>query len=532
MNKKNFKRLALIAVMGLTIMACSQSEDTQTISKDIQESTVDGMFHYTMYLNCDAPDDDNSATTRAVTRDWPNNAVLYLRYKNGSSYVAGKATYNRTAGSWNVDVPSSLPTTNSASCEVYYFENVGSESGNSVTLNESTCCFFTTSATYKHPSSSAITVNATLGRKTWRLRFKGTSGTAITLPGSGNEVNYFTAFNYSTGNFTKEKKDVSLSVGTNGYTSYVYGEFSNTTGGKITVTNGNQSYYRTITASNLAIGESGCLTIPTSNSHSGWEVLLPKEDDTVDPNATIQTDYAVTFTDGIVMTWQLGSTVNTFDYHVYTKSDVEALTEEQLANKIYSSPYTLAYADYFFSSTGSQFFTSNTEYYLCAVAKNSSGVRGPVLKHLFKTNSENLPYAEISNVKATSTTKWTYDIALKNNAKSYYLFTSVDEDDYTGDWHWLAFYVHYAATSGQLTPREWSTVATTLSSGTCNLITICTWGIGANNNIGNPNIAYGNVNLVDARPLYSASSTPMKEVLSKERMLRLRDNTVIYRIDQ
>lgn len=524
MNKKNFKRLALIAVMGLTVMACSQSEDIPAISEDTPESTADGMYHYTMYLNCAAPDDAGSTTTRAVTKEWPNNAVLYLRYKNGSSYVAGKATYNKTAGSWNVNVPSSLPTTSSAACEVYYFENAGSESGNSVTLNESTCCFFTTSATYKHPSSSAITVNATLGRKTWRLRFKGTSYTTITLPSGDNEVNYFTAFDTSTGVFSTGKKQVSLTVASNGYTPYVYGTFSSTSGGKITVTNGNQSYYRTITASNLAVGESGCLTIPTESSYSGWTPI--------DPNATIVQNFVVLFTDGIAMDWKLGSTVSTFDYTVFKKTAAEALTDDELCNEIYDeNHYDMQYADYDFKSTSSDWYTPDTEYYLCAVAKNSKGQRGPVLRYLFRTKAESLPYASISNIKAASTTKWTYNISLKNNAKSYYLGTNSDEDTYNSDWHWFAYTVNYWASTNQIESIDWESVESTLSSGTCKYITICTWGVGPNGSIGNANVGYGST--ASSRQWRASSKKsfgPENETMPKANRYAIKESTRFYKI--
>lgn len=531
MKRNHFSRLALAIVLGLTAVACSQNDDTQDIIAQEQQMANDGMYHYTMYLNCDAPVDDSIAATRAVTYEWANNSVLYMRYKNGSSFISGKATYNKSKGSWDVDVPKSLPTTNGSTCEVYYFENAGSESGGIISLTEQSACYFTTSAAYSHPSSSSISVTATLGRKTWRLRFKGTSGTTITLPANDNDINYFSAFDLATGNFSKNQKEVTLTV-SSGYTPYIYGEFKySSVSNAIRIDrNDDSEYYYTkdFASSKLAVGESGYLTIPSANSYSGWE-RKPKEK--IDPNATIKVDYYTTFTDGIAWNWTLGSTVNTFDYVVGKKDYIDGLSDDEVITHAYGdNPYGSEYADYNFKHTDEEWYAPNTEYYLCAVAKNSAGVRGPVLRYLFKTNSENLPYAAISNIKAASTTKWTFDITLKNNAKSYYLTTSTDEDDYTKDWHWMAFYAHYYATNGLIETHDWSSVQSTLNSGTCKIITICTWGVDASKNIGNPTVAYGSTS--SARRQAPAAKLPMKAMMSKKDMEKMLEHTTLYRINE
>lgn len=530
MSKKLFSRIVLLLFVGLTVASCSQIEDAEAISVQTQQMGEDGMYHYQMHLDCAMPSYDTNGQTRAVTYDkWEDNHVLNLRFKNGSSWIIGQATYSKTDNIWDVRTNTTLPTTSGEeTCEVYYFYQASGSSSTQITMNEQTACYMTKAGKYSHPTDNSVSMTAVLDKMTWRLRFKGTAGTSITLPGSDNDINFFSALSLTTGNFTSGKKNVSLTVASDGYTPYVYGAFSSTTGGKITVTNGVQSYYRTITSSSLAVGESGSLTIPTANSYSGWTLV---SNTVVDPNATITPNDMVTFTDGIATSWKLGSTANTFDYSVYKKSRAESLTDEELANDIYTSPISQDRAGNGFGIWDSEWFDPDTEYYLCAVAKNSSGARGPVLRQLFKTKSESLPYAEISNIKAASTTKWTYNIALKNNAKSYYLLTSTDEDDYNTDWHWFAYIAHYGVTSGQLEAHDWTSVATTLSSGTCNVITICTWGLDTNNNIGNCKVAFGNTTS-SAKAVISDSSIPGKMLLTREKMLRMRDNTVIYRIDE
>lgn len=539
MKTKDFFRLSLMMVMGLTFAACSQSDDVASEQNTTQQMVgTDGLYHYTMQLNCSVPSDDAADGTRAVTYDWANGSTIYVRFNtSGSSYVNGTATYNSSQKSWNISSTSSLSANSSAlKCELYYFVNPVSVGSSVITLDEKTACYYTTSATYVCTSSNVISVSGNLNRKTWRMRFKGTNGTTVTLPASDDDNNkydikYLSSFNRQTGTFAESQKDISLSV-SNGYTPYIYGVFKNNGSNSIRLDNSSvQNYYfiRSLTSSQLAVGESAYLTIPTENTPTGWE---KKEKVHVDPNAWIQVENPATFTDGIAMTFNFGSSVNTFDFIVLSKSSAASFSDDELANKIYTSdPYTSEDFDYLFKNTNSSSYSANTEYYLCAVGKNASGDRGPVLRYLFKTNATTLPYAEISNVKAASSTKWTYSIALKNNAKSYYLATSTDEDDYNKDWHWFAYYTYRWGSSGQLEAHDWSSVATTLSSGSCNLLTVCTWGLDSNNKFGNPNVAYGSANS-SSRALRPVVVTKTKDSISKKEIEKMRERIKIYKIDE
>ena len=535
MKTKDFFRLSLMMVMGLTFAACSQSDDVASEQNTTQQMVgTDGLYHYTMQLNCSVPSDDAADGTRAVTYDWANGSTIYVRFNtSGSSYVNGTATYNSSQKSWNISSASSLSANSSAlKCELYYFVNPVSVGSSVITLDEKTACYYTTSATYVCTSSNVISVSGNLNRKTWRMRFKGTNGTTVSLPSSENDIKYLSSFNRQTGGFADSPKDVQLTVNSSGYTDYIYGTFINSGSNSIRIENSAvKDYYftRSLTSSQLAVGESAYLTIPTEYSYSGWE---RKQKDSVDPNAWVQVENPATFTDGIVMKFKFGSTANSFDYMVYTKSAADSRTDDVLVSEIFEdTPYSSEYFDHYFKNTKSSFYSANTEYCLCAIAKNSSGQRGPILRYNFKTNATNLPYAEISNVKAASSTKWTYSIALKNSAKSYYLATSTDEDDYNGDWHWFAYYVYLWGIGGQLETHDWTSVATTLNSGSCNLLTVCTWGLDSSNKFGNPNVAYGSANSSSrsARPVVV---TKTKDFISKEKMKKIGESTTVYKIEQ
>ena len=263
-----------------------------------------------------------------------------------------------------------------------------------------------------------------------------------------------------------------------------------------------------------------------------WISYKRNSSSNIDASATVEPDYLVTFTDGIALDFKIGSTVNTFDFTVFTKTGAEALSDDELAEETYgTSPLSKSDADYIFKVTSTDFFKPNTEYYLCAVAKNSSGKRGPVCRYLFKTNAEGLPSAPISNITAESTTKWTYNITLRNGATSYYLATSTDENRYNSDWHYWAYFVHYWATTGQIEAHDWASVQTTLNSGTCKVITIGTWGIGSNGKIGNPEVSYGSTSSsAPARKPSVGNKTLQKERIPKADLEEMMKNTRLYRV--
>ena len=167
--------------------------------------------------------------------------------------------------------------------------------------------------------------------------------------------------------------------------------------------NGNDAYTRNLNASSLPVGTSGYFDIPTASNYSskGW-TKKENGNGNIDANATIEPNLLVPFIDGMVTDWTIGSTVNTFDYSVFTKAGAEALTDDEIVEKIYGTdPYSKDDASYIFrnnNTESNQFYSPNTQYYLCAVAKNSSGKRGPVCRYLFMTSTDGLPTALISNI--------------------------------------------------------------------------------------------------------------------------------------
>lgn len=558
MKYKNILNTALTFVVGLLFVACSQSDDVSTSPSAVKMQN--GFYVYdNIDFVCQAPGYD-AGTTRAVTYNWQYGQTMFARFKSGSTYYQG-FIYRKENG-WSMIATSDfMDMATSGTCELYYFQEANGDyyylntnTGNfdiynngsfvkntdivwnskSISLSEGTAVY-TSTANYSTTATS-FSLETVLEPLMWRMRFSGSNGTSITLPGSDNDIEYCSAFNWSTSSayFSTATKDVSLSV-SGGYTPYIYGLFASTGSNKITVKNGNDAYTRNLNASSLPVGTSGYFDIPTASNYSskGW-TKKENGNGNIDANATIEPNLLVPFIDGMVTDWTIGSTVNTFDYSVFTKAGAEALTDDEIVEKIYGTdPYSKDDASYIFrnnNTESNQFYSPNTQYYLCAVAKNSSGKRGPVCRYLFMTSTDGLPTALISNI-TPETTKWTYNITLRNGATSYYLGTSTDENRYKSDWHFWAYLVYKWGVTGQIEAHDWASVQTTLNSGTCNVITIGTWGISSNGSIGNPEVAYGNVS--SSAPAWTQKapkSTVREETIPKADLEKMMKNTRLYRV--
>lgn len=298
MKKKNIfivLSLALSMLLGLT--ACSSNEDVSSNNTIVKME--DGSHVMSINFDCEAPVYD-AGTTRAVTNNWGTGATLFARVKNGSSYLKAQVVHD--SGNWYLRWWGDLAmTTTPVNCELYYLQesngdyyavnretkcfdiyNNGTKvkatnipwDADTIDMSEGTAVYGTTEATYTY-TSSGFTMKATLKPLMWRLRFSGTNGTSITMPGNDNDIMYCSVFNWSASamSFTKAAKDVSLTV-SSGYTPYIYGEFKNpSSSNNITVKNGNDTYTRTFNGSNLKAGTSGYFTIPTASNYSsnGWK---------------------------------------------------------------------------------------------------------------------------------------------------------------------------------------------------------------------------------------------------------------------
>lgn len=496
MNKRYLYGLGLAIGMGLAFTACSDEKEDLMQSEGTTVMDDQGNFVYTMDFNGGTPSFEDDAT-RATSYTWDNGATLYLRFKNGSSYVTGTATYNKSAGSWSVTTASSLPTTSAgADCEVYYFVGEGTVGTSTIDMTEHTACYLTTSGIYKHPSTNAISVTATLKPMTWRLRFSGTSGTTITMDSYENDIYYYNSFNKSTAEFSKARKDISLTV-SGGYTPYIYGDLIyNSVDNDIVVRNGSYRYERDLYKSDLPVGKSGYYTIPTANSYDGWTRTGGSE--------TVSCKFVpknlLAFTDGVSMAWEADNNVSQGYYKVFKKSAISSMSDESIISEIKedNTADTAAQLNDMISSlSSSSFFLPSTDYVVCTIAYDSNGNEGELQKTEFTTRSSSLRQAELSDLRYgtySGTNYWYFVTTAKNSASSYYLYANENQTVYGWSEQYLAYRVYFGIQNGEMGMSSssiyslWGDLNLTRTG---NCLSLCSWAIISGKNLGNPSVLQG-----------------------------------------
>lgn len=440
MRKNLFFRLAMMMAIVCMAVACSQEAEILVPS---QQPSEDGMYHYDMYLDCEAPSFDDNTDSRSVSYDkWENNNMLLIRFKSGSKWIVGEATYNKSENIWNVDTYETLPTiTGEETCEVYYFTQAVGYNSTQVTMNEKTACYMTKSGKYSHPTATSIGLSAVLDKMTWRMRFKGSSGTTITLPADKNDIKFYSNFNLGNASFSTGAKEISLTVASDGYTPYIYGVFIYSGTNVMTVYNGSNGYTREITADKLKVGESGYFNIPTSSSYTGWTEIAADaytKNLVNDPNLYSRPDLFMTLSGGFGCSWTTGSnTVYTYNRTI-KKSEADSYTDLELYEKIISVSKTEGMEKYI---SWNDNLSPNTDYYICTVSMNASNQHSAIYKYSFRTASDlNQPLAQISNLRATVNSdgvkKWSMDVTLSNTSKYYIIDDNrfFDDDDYYYAW--------------------------------------------------------------------------------------------------
>lgn len=200
-------------------------------------------------------------TTRSAT-DWENGDTVYLIFdtENGSTY--GDAVYNN--GKWNLTFFGSLVTSKSTQCQAVYIENQVEEMGSVITTDQNSAIYETVNAQYLYDGTTLV-VTATLSPKTGRIRFEGENGKQFKLYG----ISYYSAFDTSTGKFTLTKGMLQCSVnGTS--TPYFYGVFTDPEEPRVNIIYTASAFTKQFPTNIYQPGESGFVTLPTNDVHSGW----------------------------------------------------------------------------------------------------------------------------------------------------------------------------------------------------------------------------------------------------------------------
>lgn len=148
----------------------------------------------------------------------------------------------------------------------------------------------------------------------------------------------------------------------------------------------------------------------------------------------------IVMSDGFYSDLEFVGDVKGFHYACYYADRVRAWTDEDFKRDLKTehafSPEEFDYADYVLPA-------SSTNYVYVAVAYNSQGEYGPIVKHEFTSKSSFTGYdAFVGNFKKESS-RWTFDINMNTYCDRYYHYYLTD--DYSGN---LATYAAYSLATG------------------------------------------------------------------------------------
>ena len=256
-----FSKYFLAATICVAFGACS-NDDAIEVVPDV-ESEVSTLHTIPMKLVGDLSGFDQKTGTRAPSASWNEGDKIYLTFYNGDTTFPGEATYSATNG-WAVSYDGTLGTGSDLKCEARHFKDATFESASLVSLNSGSQVYEDANGKYTFVDN-ALTVYASLSPKAGRLRFKGTSGATIYTTG----IAVYTTFSPGNNSFSTSSAMITSTVGSDGYTPYIYGQFADEDM-NIGLVGDDFAFTRTCTADMLAAGESGYMAIPSEAAHNNW----------------------------------------------------------------------------------------------------------------------------------------------------------------------------------------------------------------------------------------------------------------------
>lgn len=260
--KMKYYQVILILFSFCTILSCSDNSQDDAAEQETVTHSVP------LVLSSTPPSFDGDAgtpsgtDTRGRTTEWPDGARLYFRFTNGGSPVAGSSVYSAASGEWTLHYTGSLSEiADDAACEVWYFEGAAKADDSGADLPATTAVYHTSEASYYY-NAGRMSVTATLKPTMARVRFSGNAGTELKLTGWPCPKKYTSA----TWSITSDETDaLTLTVGSDGYTPYVYGTIAGNDVQTLRVDNDNVSFYRDFEPSEILAGHGYSIAVPTED---------------------------------------------------------------------------------------------------------------------------------------------------------------------------------------------------------------------------------------------------------------------------
>jgi len=261
MKRYSLKKSIGIAVVPLMVMAACGSED-------IANNGIDSHGECRLILDASIRGFDTESTTRGEDYEWPDGSRIYLLFSDGDRRVDGKAVYDKDTDIWILNYNGVLSATSSSLCSACYFGNAEKEEESTFMLTASNPVYRDLEGKYSR-DSRGVTVSLYLTPATGRIRFKGAKGTALKLSG----VRTPGSFDCKTGELKRREEIVSLNIGEDGFSPYVYASLP-VDSRILKIAYDKYSFTTECENGVLADGESGYMDVPQESAHNGWDMKV------------------------------------------------------------------------------------------------------------------------------------------------------------------------------------------------------------------------------------------------------------------
>ena len=252
--------LAAISTILLVAVSCNK-EIADTTDPKLEKHTCEMKLVGSLV---NFVDPETKAEANATI--WADGSVIYLRMNSPLGSTTGEAVYNASKDVWTINYYGSLYEGVSSKCAALYLEDKVSYDNSLFIFDERTAIYEDLEGSYIFEEGDLI-VTANLKPKTGRIRFSGTAGSTLKVYG----VTHYNKYDIGTDIYTTTTEPFKLTVGEDGYTPYFFGFFTNVEEPNVKVwIDAKEAYTRFCSKGIFNAGQSGKMTIPTTESHNGW----------------------------------------------------------------------------------------------------------------------------------------------------------------------------------------------------------------------------------------------------------------------
>ena len=287
---KNILKTLSMGLMTAVLTAGMAACTAEGVVDEPAPESPEHQGRYVYNLNLQGDVQEYEGQTRA-TRSWKEGDVMYLVFGSAE----GEAVY--AGGKWTLTT--NQPLEGSGTCRAVVIDDEDYKDG-TVYLKPSSAVYSDSKGQWS-VSDNHISVFVKLTPEYGRLRFKGTSGTTFTLNGIAT-LAYCKA--YTRDVYYNWKEPVTVTIGSSGYSDYIYGRFDNAQSPTLTA----NGYTMECPTTMMQPGHSGWLNVPTDASHTGWTKV--EGDEPANPATRTFTVNGVSFTMVLVEkgTFTMGAT--------------------------------------------------------------------------------------------------------------------------------------------------------------------------------------------------------------------------------